>query len=73
MAQKPADGGIAGETPLVLDHGRGAVGDGLPEFTTPVVAVDATAYRITAVEIRLGCLTDRIARDLHGQWLGLAA
>src|SRR5919108_1611763 len=43
MAHEPEHGGIAGETPLVLDHRRGAGRDGLQEFPTPVEAVDAAA------------------------------
>src|SRR5512132_2515012 len=67
MAGEPEPGGIAGEPVLVLHHGRGAVHDGLPEFTMPIMAVDATAQCIAAVEIPLGGLTDRVARNLHGQ------
>src|SRR5687767_12267087 len=67
MAREPDHGGIAGETALVLDHGRGAVPDGLQQFTTPIMAVDAMTQGVAVGEIRLGGPAHRMARDLHGQ------
>ncbi len=49
MAREPYDGGIAGETVLVLDNARCATRDGLQEFSTAVMAMDATTQRIASL------------------------
>src|ERR671923_103942 len=53
MAGEPEHRGIAGEPVPVLDHRRGTLRNGLPEFAMPIMAVDVAAQRIAAIQVRL--------------------
>src|SRR5205823_11525359 len=65
MAREPEHGCIAGELVPLLDHRRCAPLDGLPEFATSVMAVDAPRQRIAPVEIPCGGPAHGVSR--HGQ------
>ena len=67
MAKERDRCSIAGDTPPMLDDGRGALHDRIEQFTTTVMAVDLHTDLIAGVPITLGGWANSVSGNLYSE------
>src|SRR5437879_13068311 len=73
VSEEADDGGVACDSSGVLHHGRGAPRDGVPQFSTAIVAVHLSTQPIAIFEVRFRRQPDAMTFNRTAQHVPLHA
>src|SRR6266403_884885 len=73
VTEKPNDGGVAGDSSIVLHNGCGASRDRVLQFSAAIVAVHFSAHAIAILKVGFGRCPDDMTFDRNSERLALHA